>query len=210
MQHIFKYLIPKSLIQYYHLIKNINKLGYDKSFKKGITIDNNNLPIPWFTYSALQYLNQLDLQEKTIFEWGSGYSSLYFARKSIQVISIEDNKEWYDKIIKKVSPPNRLLLAKKENYVNLIKEQNKKFDVIIIDGSLRPDCIKIAPDFLNDSGIIIVDNSDWFKTHLKSLRDRKFIQIDFRGFGPINSYIWTTSIFFTKGFNFSYLNKFPE
>ena len=41
-----------------------------------LLVNENNEPIPWFTYPSIQYLDQLDLSEKTIFEWGSGNSSL--------------------------------------------------------------------------------------------------------------------------------------
>jgi hypothetical protein len=32
------------------------------------------------------------------------------------------------------------------------------------------------------------------------------IQVDFFGFGPINDYTWTTSIFFSRDFDFKPIN----
>ena len=44
--------------------------------------------------------------------------------------------------------------------------------------------------------MIVLDNSDWFPETTEVLRSSlKWIQIDFHGFGPINGYTWTTTIF---------------
>jgi len=34
------------------------------------------------------------------------------------------------------------------------------------------------------------------------LREHNLIQVDFSGFGPCNNYTWTTSLFFSRNFNF--------
>ncbi len=55
--------------------------------------------------------------------------------------------------------------------------------------------------------MIILDNSDWYKNTAKLLRDKlDLIEVDFHGFGPINNYTWTTSIFFSRNFRFSPIN----
>ena len=76
-----------------------------------------------------------------------------------------------------------------------IAEFSKKFDVIIIDGRWRFDCASIAMNYLNQGGFIVFDNSDWYPESCKLLRNHKLFQIDFSGFGPINDYTWTTSVF---------------
>ena len=44
--------------------------------------------------------------------------------------------------------------------------------------------------------MLILDNSDRYPNKLKFLKEKLgWMQIDFHGFGPINSYTWTTSIF---------------
>jgi len=59
-----------------------------------------------------------------------------------------------------------------------------------------------------ESGIVILDNSDWYAETAKFLRDSlNMIQIDFHGFGPINSYTWTTSLFLTRGVMMNPKNK---
>lgn len=180
-----------------------NDFGHYLSIEKQVPVDKESNPLPWYTYSAIEYLNQLDLSNKLIFEWGSGNSSLYFAKRAKQVISIEDNEEWYKKNQEKKSPNQDIILASEDVYVNYIAELEKKFDIIIIDGKYRNECAKATPNYLAEGGIIILDNSDWYKNTAKYLREQNYIQVDFHGFGPVNQYNWTTSFFFDRLFNFT-------
>ena len=44
--------------------------------------------------------------------------------------------------------------------------------------------------------MIIFDNSDWYPNTIRQIQNSiNLVQIDFHGFGPINNYTWTTSIF---------------
>ena len=41
-----------------------------------------------------------------------------------------------------------------------------------------------------------------FDETMKKLRDSGLIEVDFSGFGPSNGYVWTTSIFLKRNFDF--------
>ena len=130
-------------------------------------------------------------------------SSLFMASRASQVFSVEDEKEWYEKINKNKPPNLNLYFATNKEYVSKISEPGIKFDIIVIDANHRFECIFNAINYLKEDGMIILDNSDWFKNSAKRLRDSGFIQADFFGFGPINNYTWTTSVFYTRNFKFS-------
>lgn len=184
-----------------------NDYGYTLSLKKTVPLNSKEEALPWYTYPAIEYLLQFDLRNKIVFEWGCGNSSLFFASRAKEVISLEDNKDWFDKI-KALKPENlTLIFAEGDEYVNKIRSQNKKFDIIVIDASQRIDCAIIALDYLALGGLIILDNSDWYKNSAKVIRENNMIQVDFHGFGPINNYTWTTSIFFSRDFNFEAKNN---
>lgn len=159
-------------------------------------------PIPWYTYPAFEYLNQLDYQDKDIFEYGAGNSSLFWAKKARSVISIESDKEWYVSLKSKMDSNQILLLFEEEQeYVNSIFKGQKKYDVIVIDGVHRLPCAEVAVQCLAPGGLIILDNSDWFPKTTTCLREAGLIQVDFTGLGPINYYTWTTSIFLERSFS---------
>jgi len=199
-KHILK-IIPKNILNIYGINKIfLNKYGYVKTIQLKLPINKNDEPIPWYTYPAIEYLNQLDLKDKAIFEYGTGNSSLFFAKKSKNVTSVEDNKEWFDKIIKN-KPDNLNVIYQKDknDYLSSITKLDKKFDIIVIDANYRLECCSYVKLFLEDDGLVILDNSERDQDCAKYLRDNlDLIEIDFFGIGPINNYAWTTSIFFSR------------
>lgn len=184
------------------------ELGQSKSIKLKMSVDAAGSPIPWYTYPAIEYLSQLDMTEKNIFEFGSGNSSIFWASRAKKIVTIEDNKEWFD-ICDRRRPENLdlILLIDKTEYISYITKLNRLFDVIIIDGKHRAECAANAWNFLKDDGMIILDNADWYPKTAEFLRRLDLIEIDFSGFGPINNYTWTTSLFLKRGFNFKTLSR---
>ncbi|MFC4701030.1 FkbM family methyltransferase [Glaciecola siphonariae] len=172
--------------------------GFKNTYENWLSVDKDGSPIPWMTYSAIFYLQQLDLRDCSIFEWGSGQSSLFFAQHSYKVISIESNPEWYEHINDEKLKNQTVLLKSPTDYCECINEMNEKFDVISIDGDIfrRLECAVFALSYLKEGGIILLDNSDWLPNTTEFLRSSGFTQVDFAGPGPINSYLWCTSIFF--------------
>lgn len=53
-----------------------------------------SLGLPWMTYDAIDFLEDITSVEMNVFEWGSGGSTLFFASRCKQVISVEHDKEW--------------------------------------------------------------------------------------------------------------------
>ncbi|WP_208994231.1 hypothetical protein [Aliarcobacter cryaerophilus] len=209
-----KYQIKPYILKNAKQIKNFNtlaiKYGQFNSILNWECIDGNENHIPWYTYPTIEYLNNLDFSNKIILEFGSGSSSTFWAKKSLEVISIEHNQEWYEKVNQNIKKNQKILLTEdNDNYENSIKKLNKKFDVIVIDGIRRYQCASVVTEYINTLNeieyeyMIILDNSDWYKNTAKLLRDKlNLIEIDFHGFGPINNYTWTTSIFLSRNFNF--------
>lgn len=176
--------------------------GHLLSIRKQLPIDNDDQPVPWYTYPAIDYLKQFDMKDKVVFEWGCGNSSFFFAKRAKYVYSVEDNEEWYSRNFGIKEANQSISFLKDEEYINHICRLEQKFDMIIIDGNHRFECAKLASNYLNVGGIIILDNSDWYKNTAKYLRSLKMTEIDFHGFGPINHYTWTTSLFIGSKFNF--------
>jgi protein-L-isoaspartate O-methyltransferase len=179
-----------------------------KTIKSWTCVNKTNNMIPWYTYPALEYLSNLDFSQKSVFEYGSGYSSIFWSNKAKNVISVEHDRSWIEKIKSEYNSNQTVLLKGNDNdYEKAIAETGKKFDVIIIDGIRRAECSRVVKEYLNkESGegfMIILDNSDWYKNTAKYLKEElNLIEIDFHGFGPINSYTWTTSIFLSRNFDF--------
>jgi FkbM family methyltransferase len=175
--------------------------GFRNTFEKWTSVDKDNNPIPWMTYSAIFYLQQLNLKNSSVFEWGSGNSSLYFSNQASNIVSIESNPEWFDYVKRHKQANQDVVLRSQYDYCSSINEYQERFDVIVIDGDIfrRLECAKYAIKKLAHGGIIVLDNSDWLPNTTAFLRYSGFTQIDFAGPGPINSYLWCTSVFFKGG-----------
>ena len=72
--------------------------GQLNSMEHKASIDGNGRPIPWYTYPAIEYLSNLDLSQKRVFEYGSGNSSLWWATRCQEIVAIELDREWYNKV----------------------------------------------------------------------------------------------------------------
>jgi hypothetical protein len=174
------------------------KFGQWKSIASRASIDGKGDPIPWYTYPAIEYLNSFDFTNCDVFEFGSGNSSLYWSLRAKSVVSIEDDKDWFDLVSKKINTNNSVIYCAEEaDYVAALAKQGRKFDIIIIDGNHRLKCTEEVLRIIDSDGMVILDNSDRLIEMEcgKLLRSNGYIQMDFSGFGPINGYCWTTSIF---------------
>lgn len=196
LKRILPASIHKSIVNYQILSK---QFGQTRSMKTWSCIDNEGKPIPWYTYPSIEYIKQINFSQKKVFEFGSGNSTLFWAAKCKQIVSVEDDVLWYNKIKPNI-PLNcdYLLIEEKENYTQSIHQYEGNFDVIIIDGSHRYECAIEALKKLSPSGFIILDNADWRQKTASLLRNADLIEVDMSGFGPINDYTWTTSFFLTR------------
>jgi hypothetical protein len=166
-------------------------------------------PIAWMTYPALEYLNQFNFKAKTILEFGSGNSTIWLSKKCKEIVSIETDMKWYDYV--NASKPNNaeIIHTNRESIADTATSLNRKFDIVVNDSYQRERVIEVIDHLLNVDGILIFDNSDRYPDSCKKLREKGFLQVDFKGFGPINKYTWTTSVFFSSLKNIELLSIQP-
>ena len=173
--------------------------GHAASSRAQLPIDGDGNPTPWYTYSAIAYLSQLDFSENTVFEYGSGNSTLWWGARSKHVVSVERAEAWARKVSRQADalPVEILEATGRDEYVSAL---DAVFDVIVVDGDWRGACAERALTALAPGGLIVVDNADWYPGICAMLRAADLIQVDFSGFGPVNPYTWTTSLFLHRDF----------
>lgn len=165
------------------------------------SVDAAGEPIPWITYPAVEYLEQLDLTDKTVFEYGCGNSTLFWSRRARRVCSVEHVETFYREIHPGLPANCTLSLeTQPEDYVRAIARCGEPLDIIVIDGHSRVACSKIAAQYLRPGGFIMLDNSDWFYEASANLRGADLIEVDMSGFAPINDFVTTTSFYFHRDF----------
>jgi SAM-dependent methyltransferase len=186
-----------------NLINGINYLstsGWLNSLFRGKPINSQDAPIPWYTYPAIEFLEDKIKPDSIVFEFGAGNSTLWWGGKAKQVISIESDQAWYDQI-KQQMPDNVQLNLEidKKKYADFINQYpDQYFDVIIIDGINRNACLENSLNKLKHDGLLIFDNTDdhRYDNSLKLLSSKDFKRIDFYGLIPSYTYKNCTSLFF--------------
>jgi len=111
------------------------------------------------------------------FEWGSGRSTVWFARRCRKVHSIEHNPGWFEKVLEMLRAdrlenvdlqdrhvPESVRFADGDRpYVSAIDAHAKgSFDFAIVDGKFRDRCALRAVDYWRPGGLLILDNCDWY------------------------------------------------
>lgn len=127
---------------------------------------------PWFVMGSITYLEDEFLEdpyhplEFKAFEWGSGGSTLWLSQRTKSVITLEHDREWLEKTraeLDKYGITNvSLILRQLDNgYIEHIDAfPNEHFDIIMIDGRRRSDCLRHAIPKLRCGGALVLDNSE--------------------------------------------------
>lgn len=173
--------------------------GWLNSLLRGRPVNKAGQPVPWFTYPAIDFLVSILNPRWTVFEWGSGNSTLWWASQCAHVTAIEDNQSWYSEVKGQLPANTTYTLAPDlGSYVGAIEsDPGQRFDVIVIDGSHRNDCAARCLPYLTDRGIIIFDNSDCldYDAGIALLSQAGLYRLDHWGLIPSYLYRNCTSIF---------------
>src|SRR5207302_10999722 len=113
-------------------------------------------------FCALEYLEPLTAGRRVL-EFGSGMSSLWFARKCRQVISVESDSGWF-RIVRQESRDLQSVqiihAISQKDYLGALSTSGGKFDLILVDGIYRNQCLDLVRPYLEPGGLLIVDNTD--------------------------------------------------
>jgi hypothetical protein len=173
--------------------------GWLRSMAEGAPVDQSGSAIPWLNYSVIDFIESKIHHDTDVFEWGSGYSTLWYQSKVRTVESCEDDEIWFQKIRGEISENVTLkYLPSKDDYINQVRITQKTYDVIQVDGSHRNDCAMACISKLKPDGFIVFDNSDskMYDESLDYLSTVGFFRIDFVGLIPSYLYKNCTSILF--------------
>jgi hypothetical protein len=179
----------------------LDEVGWFNAFDSKSPVDQDNNPIPWVTYSFIDFIKERLKKQHTVFEFGSGNSTYFYAKHAGIVVSVEHDKEWYDKIVK-TKPENAELiyceLVRDGDYCRMPIKLEETFDIIIVDGRDRVNCCKQAVKAVSANGVIVLDDSerDFYKEGIAFLISNGFKELSFTGISPGLFYRKATSVFY--------------
>jgi hypothetical protein len=62
--------------------------------------------MPWLSFGAIKFISKIATPEMSVFEYGSGGSTLFWSSKVKQVISIEHERGWHDRMQEELKKNN--------------------------------------------------------------------------------------------------------
>jgi len=112
------------------------------------------LVMGWYVLPCLEWLKEQDTSKWSVFEYGAGYSSIWWRVNCKEVHSVDSHPIW-------AKAMGVELAEIKEDYLNAIKNTGL-YECIVIDGDYRPECVAMSMDCLLPRGFMIIDN--WEET----------------------------------------------
>ena len=158
---------------------------------------------PWFTKGALEYIEKIDYKGKSIWEYGTGYSTLWFSQRCKSIVTVDNDKDWKSEMQILCGGLNVEFLLKDLikcqdcEYVQAINRDNKIYDIIIIDGRNRVLCAFEAVKHIKSGSMVIFDNSNR-EEYNPGLSVLTSLSSEVLSWDHPEGRLWRTSIFIIK------------
>jgi SAM-dependent methyltransferase len=125
---------------------------------------------PWIVPASIGWLRRRIRSDWSVLELGSGRSTVWFAGRAGQVISVEDNEYWYPRTKKRLEQVGManvdLRLRPVEDFPREVAAlPDASFDLVVVDFLEAPevtriDCIRPAREKVRPGGYLLLDDSD--------------------------------------------------
>lgn len=124
---------------------------------------------PWLTADAIRRLERFLTPAMRGLEWGSGEGSVWLARRSASLVSVEHNPVWYAKVTERLAAAGltrvdyHLVAADEDRYTAVIDGfPDEHFDYVLVDGLFRDVALLKSLPKVRSGGWIIFDNANWY------------------------------------------------
>ena len=120
--------------------------------------------MPWLTFDAIRAIEDRLRPGQRVFEYGSGHSTVYWSQKSVDLFSVEDDAAWFGLVEAKLKGLRGVDLFFEQGLLDFVGRIGKctgTFDIVLVDGSFRKECMLAAMPKLKPGGLLVVDNTDW-------------------------------------------------
>lgn len=121
--------------------------------------------LPWIPFSARKVLEQRIAPDFTVWEIGSGFSTLWLADRVKQVVSIEAAQDWYDRLCaiiakEQIRNVDLRFIWVAEQMADFSELADESLDLLFIDGGPRGQCLERGFGKVRRGGYLYLDNWD--------------------------------------------------
>lgn len=178
--------------------------GWMESLRRGYPCKPDGSPLPWMNLSVVSLLEERLGADFDIFEWGSGYSTLYFASRVRSVTSVEYDNAWLERVGRQ-APANVRILFRADDvgggYCGTILEDERQYDLVVVDGRDRVNCVRNGLSRLNARGVLLLDDAqrERYAAAVQWAESLGFRSLTLEGVKPGSHRIGRTKIFYRTG-----------
>jgi hypothetical protein len=175
--------------------------GWLESRRTKRPVDRDGAPLPWITYPAIDLLAERVQPDMSVFEFGSGNSTMWWAQRVAQVTTVEHDENWAAIVADQV-PGNvdftHIPLEPDGAYCRHAQSTASRFHIIVVDGRDRVNCALQSVGNLRPDGVMVWDNTERsrYRVGLRRLARLGFRRLGLRGPSPINTWASETSILY--------------
>ena len=180
---VSNFLFGKELIHRSRLAKWLNQC-WEYLFetlspvrRRQARFERENPTLPWFVPKAIEYIEGELRPDFVGFEWGSGRSTIWFARRVCHITSVEGRRSWFEKVKRRVEESDlidrvtlRLVEISTDHNFNaeeirryaesIFDVADRSLDFVVVDGHFRAECLRSIGNKLRPGGLLVIDNSE--------------------------------------------------
>jgi len=206
LKHSLTRRFPKLSACYTLLAKGdsyLHSTGWIESKRRGYPCRPDGSELPWMNYAVVAFLERRLNKTLSVFEYGSGYSTLFYARRVRNVISVEYDQAWIASIGPRLPPNANVLFVPDDvdgDYCRAIARSGDSFDVVVVDGKDRENCVKQSMQALSSRGVIVLDDSQRAKyaPAIAYAQENGYLTVDFEGLKPTESSWFRSTILYRR------------
>jgi hypothetical protein len=173
------------------------------------------------TYDALRRLESMVTPTMRVFEFGAGGSTVFFATRAAEVVSVEHDAGWQRLVREELADRSNIehILAEPEprvpgdspgslsrNYPDhhfttythsIDRFDDGSFDLVLVDGRARVASAQHAYAKVRPGGWLVLDNSERadYGQIFTDLAGAGWDRTNYFGIGPYENLLWQTTVF---------------
>lgn len=162
--------------------------GWVRSVLATGVLDAAGAPQPWTTLPFIDFIRPRLRQEWTVFEYGAGASTLFYARRVSRVFAVEHD-EAFARALQPRLPANAAVLVRavgSDAYVRAALECVPPPALVVVDGRDRLRCIEAVVPALATDAVLVLDDAERadYAPATSRLRAAGFRAVEFWGLPP--------------------------
>lgn len=210
-KQLVKNMFPK-YATYWHvgriLVENqhsyLHTSGWLRSLAEQKPVSEDGNALPWMNYAVIALLQERLNGRLDVFEFGSGYSTIFFAERVRSITSVEYDQAWFELIGKRVPTNAKIVFCANDvdgQYCRTIGTTGRQFDVVVVDGRDRVNCIRQSIASLTERGVIVLDDSqrERYQEGIDHAKSLGFSALPFEGIKPNGTELWRTTLLYRAG-----------